>query len=498
MKIFLFYGHVASNIGDLAINSGVCHLLGSIIHNFELNVVFLDSEKSKFLKKAKKSFRDHHDNVNFINFRSHGSKAVKFIFNPESFLEEVGAKEADLILLNAGEHLFCYQEVDNRKSFFWRTLPAYAAKADNKKCVVLPSTFGPYETDESKRVISSLIEVSDAAAFREPFSKNVLNEIEPSHLMPVVLDPAFFIDTPLHAEPVHGENKAIGIILRDERWGIRVPKDKKINSTSDFDELEYRESISYRFSLELCREILKSAECEIKIIIQTEADKEISKCLQRELLSDELNNGRVKICQPVSVETYVDELKSVDRVVASRFHAIILGLIANKPVHAVFFESHGHKMPGLFNILEAQDFCTKLTNGNVGDAIKNIIASIEKEKDVFIEITNRIDQNKKNTIDWFKKAIEVKKDVKSGSLLGLCMSSAKCRAAASSVTSPTCTDDTATNSSSPASKKLCCAVVRPGSGPPAPAAAADSGTRRAPPAPAPSPGKRRPMPRPDP
>ena len=68
-----------------------------------------------------------------------------------------GLDAADLIVLAAGEHLFQYEAEPNRRNLFWRTLPAFAARAHGKPCLAMPSTFGPFEGTEGQALVRGLL-----------------------------------------------------------------------------------------------------------------------------------------------------------------------------------------------------------------------------------------------------------------------------------------------------------------------------------------------------
>ena len=195
-KITLFYGHVASNLGDLAINQGQAQLLQAAFPEASLQVVFMDAEKSEFLQSAKSSFGNAGSPF-FSYFNANYEKALVYHARPERLLHDCHAEDSDLIVLASSEHLFAYSRPENIKSIFWRTLPALAAKADNKPCVMLPSTFGPFEDPKSSELISSFLTLVNRFAAREAYSARSLQTRFKLDCGPVLLDPAFFID-PTH------------------------------------------------------------------------------------------------------------------------------------------------------------------------------------------------------------------------------------------------------------------------------------------------------------
>mgnify|MGYP003630719832 CR=1 FL=1 len=55
-KIAIFYGHVARDVGDLAINCGEVELLRATYPDAEITAVLLDAKKRSYLETSKASF----------------------------------------------------------------------------------------------------------------------------------------------------------------------------------------------------------------------------------------------------------------------------------------------------------------------------------------------------------------------------------------------------------------------------------------------------------
>lgn len=62
--------------------------------------------------------------MEFIHFASKGLDATQYALNPGRLMEDCGCGDVDLVLLAAGEHLFSYEDNNNARNMFWRTLPA--------------------------------------------------------------------------------------------------------------------------------------------------------------------------------------------------------------------------------------------------------------------------------------------------------------------------------------------------------------------------------------
>jgi glycosyltransferase involved in cell wall biosynthesis/polysaccharide pyruvyl transferase WcaK-like protein/spore maturation protein CgeB len=401
-KIAIFYGHVASNIGDIAINQGEVRLLREAFPEAMIQVVLLDAEKSEFLQSAKSSFGND-GTIAFRYFNANYERALIFHAHPERFFKECGTEDADLIVLASGEHLFAYANPENKKSLFWRTLPALAAKANNKPCVLLPSTFGPFEDEQSFELISSFLSLVDDFATRETYSARTLNAHFSFDALTVGLDPAFFIEPPASSRISNStdypDKKIIGLIMRSEGWGIRLSKEQRTKLTDSFKENSYKNSISFQFSFALVNDLLQNDSTVVQIFIQTTADEELAQHIIN-ALSEQGSGEKVQLIRPRSVEDYLSQLSMVDYVVASRFHAIILSLIVNTPVFGVYFDAHGHKMPGLFELLGLGSKCICLSTTAPEHAAESVVRSINSKDDTWLSVHQRIAELKNNTVSW--------------------------------------------------------------------------------------------------
>src|SRR5690554_3395418 len=133
-RVTVFYGHIASNIGDLAINTGTIDLIRAAFPDARIEFVLLNARKSKFLETGLSSFGD---GISLSFFDSHSSRMKPCLDDPAAFFDECGIERPEAVLLAAGEHLFDYGNGQNYKSLFWRTLPAYAAARLGIPCVQL-------------------------------------------------------------------------------------------------------------------------------------------------------------------------------------------------------------------------------------------------------------------------------------------------------------------------------------------------------------------------
>nr|WP_314085251.1 polysaccharide pyruvyl transferase family protein [uncultured Shinella sp.] len=397
-KIAIFFGHVASNIGDVAINAGEVNLVRHAFPGAALQFVLLDPSE-QFLAMAEETLRtDAGTKVSVI--RSSPEKATQYLLEPNRFLRDSGCLDVDVVLLASGEHLFDYTHSENSKNLFWRILPAIAAKSAGKRCAILPSTFGPFETGVSKRLIPNLIDLVDGIAARDASSAVVVNAASRTKSVPTLLDPAFFLDAP---DTTQGERdtETLGIAIRSEGWGIRLSDSKRKEATASLNATSFEDSAMALFAIEAAKAHLATDGTSVKIFVQTVADAKISEAINAALFTAGLGD-RVSVARPLSLTSYLDEIAKTGVVLTSRFHAVILSVVCQVPVFAVYDRAHGHKMPGMFELLGADQCCKDITESSPAEcaetaryALNNALQYTPAQKAI-------IEDLKGATIDWLR------------------------------------------------------------------------------------------------
>lgn len=395
--IALFYGHIARNVGDIAINTGEINLLRAAYPDAKIDVVLLRTRVAANLETSLESFGTR-ENINFINITDADQNPVRFALDPVSWLDTCGVAGADLLVLAAGEHLFSYAGNANERNLFWRTLPALAARLAGKACLVMPSTFGPFETEQSRDLIEALVS-SEAVrvATREPRSVDVLAELVPARPVKAMLDPAFFLQKPKPADRT-GRKRTIGLVMRSENWGIRLAARDRTSFRSN-DPALFDEDLGFQFSLAYARKVLKESDCVVDVFIQTDADKAIVETLVQ-TLGEEGWADRIRAVTVITVEEYLEALDALDFVVASRFHALIMGMVCGKPGFGLYFGVHGHKIPGLMDLTGFPGQSIDLLETPVGDAVATVFEKSVGEQPDFQPMADHLDTLRRQTTDW--------------------------------------------------------------------------------------------------
>lgn len=396
-SIAIFYGHVASNVGDIAINRGEANLLQAAYPRAEITAVLLNVRNSRYMETSKASFGPE-GAVRLVEVSDSEVSGIDMALDPQRWLAHCGVADADMIVLAAGEHLFSYEGNENPRNLFWRTLPAFAARQAGKACLVMPSTFGPYETKPARDLMEALVAGAPRMAARETRSLEVLRGLAPGIESWALLDPAFFIAPP-PARPASGGPRNIALVMRSGHWGMRIAEDARMNIKADDPQMAEQET-AYRFSLDFCRKVLDETEHAVTMFVQTDADRAIAEAVEREFSGSPQAARFLK--RPVStIDDYLEALNAADHVVASRFHALILGMVCGKPGFGLYFASHGHKIPGLMHLVGQPDHCLDLSAAQIEPAVQTAFDACSGAAD-FSGTTARLETLRVATMDWLK------------------------------------------------------------------------------------------------
>lgn len=399
-EIALFYGHVARNIGDISINRGQIALLRAAYPEARIRVVLLHAADSTHLAASKSAFGPE-GSVEFVHVRRWPRRAPHYALDPGAFLTETDADAADLIVLAAGEHLFQYSDEPNRRNLFWRTLPAFAAQARAKPCLMMPSTFGPFESAEGRALAAAFFRTGLRAAARDARSAALISAEWPGAMPNTGLDPAFFLPAPSAAPPTSLSDagaRTIGLVMRSESWGLRLAS-RAAALTRNLEDDAYRVSLAVRFGIAFAKDLLADPGARLRVLVQTTADRPVADAIAG-ALPEASAAGRLTITEPPDIDAYLAALAEVDVVVASRFHALVLGLVAGRPGIGVYFDVHGHKIPGLFELLGRPDCAVGLSETAPEVAAAAINARLATAPPRMADLADALAALRRGTLDW--------------------------------------------------------------------------------------------------
>lgn len=392
-RISVFFGHIASNIGDLAINAGTIALLRSIRSDIQIEFVLLNAKRSNFLESGLESFAGA--GVSIRHFTSHSGQGAGYLTDPAAFFAACGIAVPEHVLLASGEFLFDHGDTNrNDRNLFWRLLPAHAARQLGIPVTQLPATFGPLATTDSRDLIAGLLAGGVGAATRDARSQRFLTaEGLTAAPLPLLLDPAFFL--PPAPRPT-GSPGPIGLAFRSEGWGIRLPAAERRRLTDQFHSTGFADSRAFDIARRLIAEALAESDEPVHVFIQTFADLTLAEALKDAATDPD----RVMLITPTSVADYVTRLAGLSRLYTSRFHGAIMALLSGTPAYTIYHDAHGHKMPGLYELLGWPQACHDAEARSTAKVVAAIAAARQDEAAAMARIANHLEQLRTATRDW--------------------------------------------------------------------------------------------------
>ena len=406
-RTMLFYGHVASNWGDLAINAGALELMRRAEVDIEGSTAVLLAPSDQFRRQAGFTLKGMKQLIVPSDGRARGGRdevelLIDYVAHPHRFAEDVGMADVDFVVLNAGEHLFESATGENLIDLVWRILPALAAQSLKKPVVLLPSTVGPFRTSFGTALEEFLHQGVDAAAYRDLESRR-LESPDLGVELPVLLDPGFFVPGLRAQEDASRDEDVLGIVLRPEDMGIRPGSRRSAFVQNKLRESQFRRSQAFQLFTSVAEAHLADGG-KVKVIVQTRADREISTAVA-DHLTEIAGPDRVELVDPAGFRSFVDEVGRLGALVTSRFHSVILASAQAVPSVGVYSETHGHKMPGLFELLKFPDCAVRLDERDISAVREEVDSALSTVRSSIDEIHNRIRANRTLVRRWFAEVI---------------------------------------------------------------------------------------------
>lgn len=416
-KIGLVFGHVASNFGDVAITEGAIHFLKRFIPESNVHIVF--QTPNKIGQKALDELLKRHPKISYsiwnsavvkekcMTMQPNAEEMVNAVQSSYPIIQDCGLDKCDVVLFNSGEHLFAYGEWEQDVSLFIRLIPLIAADRAGKNVMSFPSTFGPYQTEFSTKLFQMFVKACKHISVREDNSKQfVAKALKVNEsAIPTLLDPAFYMFRTMDRSKWKKDPKLITVSVRLDQFGLRIGTEQSRINSAQFRETQFASSESFQVYDTLIKKILETTDLKIQLVIQTLADKKLTKALYNSSIAKfgDSIKSRLTLRMPASLFGYIKCVGESSLVLTSRFHSIIFGYAMGIPSIGIYFKEHGHKMPGLMsNFGQAQNCfvsgdcdAVKLTEKAV-DLVKNSEAEGRK-------ILSIIESLERTYIGVFKK-----------------------------------------------------------------------------------------------
>lgn len=405
--IVIFYGHAASNWGDLAINSGLLNLLELAGRSGdEIRAVRLHPA-DRYDRLSRESL--HRAHISDINAATGPQSALDdslklngYLGAPDEFVRKYRLRSADLIIVNSGEHIFESSTGENVRDLLWRILPLIAANRAATPAMVMPSTIGPFRTSLGDQIANLIARLPTAFAYREVASRDLMASTELAN-HPVFLDPGFFAHGLRIRENFPEIPRSVGLVFRLEDYGLRPGSKRSAFVQAKNRSTDFQESQAYRAFARVAERHLTDG-CSVRLIVQTQADRELTLALY-EALKRGYPNQDVQLKDPETFQEYLDELSDVDLLITSRFHAVILAEAQGVPAVGVYSENHGHKMAGLFSLLGCPGAVVRLDDRNAQIVADDIDTAAKRSWNDRLDRLSRIQDLMARTKNWFDEAL---------------------------------------------------------------------------------------------
>ena len=357
MKKVIIYAYTKFNLGD----------------DLFIKILCERYPNTKFIIYAQKKYKQCFKNINNIKCYSSESlfnRGINYVFrmiNQNNFLEKYLAKKSDAGVYIGGS---LFIQGDNWKQYFEEyTKPK---KIDNKPFYLLGVNFGPYTDEEYYTKHKEIFKQYTDICFREKYSYNMFKDLPNVRMA----DDIIF----QYKNPKVKEENSVSI-------SIIKPSYRK--HLEGYDEVYYNKIKDIAIAF-----IKEGMKVNLISFCEYEGDVEaIEKIV--DLIPNQYLESINKHYYDINIDETVNLLAKSKFIVASRFHAMILGWVFNKPVLPIVYSP---KMTNVMNDVGFDGLYTDLKN------IQNIMT----EQVLKCVKTNKIDVSKqvKNASKHFEKLDE--------------------------------------------------------------------------------------------
>jgi polysaccharide pyruvyl transferase WcaK-like protein len=406
-KIGILYGFYGSNHGDRAVTRGGIQLLrnAGFSGNFCLISPTLSLQGRAGLKGTLSEFnrtKNHIYNLSLSGFCSPQN-------DPQSILDEIMSSESmtdgilnasqldtvDLVVFGGGEQLFSYDQASSW-TLCERILPLLCAHRAKIPIAFLPSTFGPFFGNTAVALLGEMIREASVILSRDSSSYNYLKK-KMGVQTELGADNAFFLEhSYFKRKMIRPRGPQVALVPRLESYGLRAGATKSRNVIQSARKSDFRNTVAFQLYYDLAVNFIKQGST-IGIFIQSDADVELCQMLERKINSD-LGGVTTKIHNPSSLKQYVRELSFYDVAVTSRFHSAIFSIQSEILPVGIYFEEHGWKMPGLFEMLGITDLLWDGRRAVAAEIVKCVNDSITTNYQYSSEIHMRSTAIKDQTL----------------------------------------------------------------------------------------------------
>lgn len=420
-SIGLIYGHVATNLGDLAINEGVLSLCAKHLPHGDVSV-YLRNPNPRLIDRSVRALKVR--SLEFYGLQRDKEyepydirsmlELLRMLTQPRAWIASSGASFPDIIIGNGGEHFYEAADGRNLLELLWRVAPLVVGASIGKRVIQVPSTFGPLNGPDLRSLLGVIAAVTPGLIARDKESQRLLED--KGLRAETALDPAFMLP---QIDTRQSRQKHLAIIPRLENFGMRAGPSLSSYEITKARKDGFSSTIAYQWARAVAVKAVSQG-WKVDLYIQTLADRDLVRQLAADL-SSEGYQDHLRVLYPHTVESYRELLSSAAGVVSSRFHANVLALAMGVPAVGLFSHSHGHKMPGLYEMLGMSRAAIEVEADTPVDLANRAFRELESMSSLNADWRRRLRELKAKTDAWFVKAISSQRSRTSAAMrLALC------------------------------------------------------------------------------
>jgi polysaccharide pyruvyl transferase WcaK-like protein len=410
-RFAFLYGFLGTNVGDVALTQGAIGLLRAA--GMRGPATFVVPALTQPVRDAWRTItRDdamlsiHEWDLRLSALRNEQPPSIETLDDiiksdelTTSILRSSGAWGAECLFYTGGEHLFSYGNSCDDWALFGRLLPYLLSGRRGKPIIVLPSTFGPFKSDFSRKLLTRFLHYCSVVGARDLTSAAFIEELGLPRPR-FALDPAFFIDCGVKGHCA-ATTPVANIVMRLEGSGLRVGAHLTKKKTEVFAATRYRTSCAFQLYRNLAAELAHQG-TKIRVFIQCHADAAAARALHQEITKN-FPSAEAQLIAPSNPIEFVASLSGASVTLTSRVHAAIFSLLAGCPPIGLYFREHGHKMPGMFEGLGCADMCFDAT-ADFAHLADRVVATIES-RDVYERALPKLHNLKDETLRYYSSYV---------------------------------------------------------------------------------------------
>lgn len=267
-------------------------------------------------------------------------------------------------IIYIGGSIFMQQHIGEYNSYSHRKDIIEKFNRLNKPVFIIGSNFGPYKDKKFKELHANLFEKCNDICFREKYSYNIFKSLSNVRVAPDVV-------FQLNYQNQIKRKKTIGISMID----LSFRKDLK--------------DYSDKYYTKLSKLANKYISLDYKVKLFSFCKKENDEIAANKVLENIYDKNNVSIYKyDGNINEFLDEFSKMDTIIATRFHAMILGLVFEQNVFPIIYSQ---KTYNVLKDLGLEENCIHIKE------IDNI------DVDTIIELSKKNKLNDKNIIKESEK-----------------------------------------------------------------------------------------------